>query len=174
MNKQLLLGVFEDEHKMIHASEKLFAKGVEIFDIYTPFPVHGLDDLLKIKRTRLPIITFIGGSIGLSLAIGFQYWVSVVNWPINVGGKPFNSMAAFIPVAFEITVLFGAFITIFAFFFRSSLFPKIDKGIILNEVTENHFVVAIELKDASIDIEAMKSFFILHGAIKSETKGVVL
>ena len=119
MKKKLLLGVFEDEHKMIHASEKLFAKGVEIFDFYTPFPVHGLDDLLKIKRTRLPFITFIGGALGLSIALSFQYWVSVVHWQINVGGKAFNSLAAFIPVAFEFTVLFGAFITVFTFLFKS-------------------------------------------------------
>lgn len=174
MKKQLLLGVFEDEHKMIHASEKLFSKGIDIFDIYTPFPLHGLDDLLKIKRTRLPIVTFFASLAGLSVALIMQYWISVVNWPINVGGKAFNSLAAFIPVAFEFTILFGAFITVFAFFFRSSLFPKIDKGVILNEVTENHFVVALELKDGSIDVEAMKTFFIQCGAVKAETKGVVL
>lgn len=174
MKKQLLLGVFEDEHKMIDASKKLILKNMEIFDIYTPFPVHGLDDILKIKRSRLPLVTFISGLVGLSVALGFQYWVSVVDWPINVGGKAFNSFAAFIPVAFEITVLFGAFVTIFAFFIRSSLFPKADVGIILNEVTENNFVVALEIKDGSIDAESMKMFFMNHGAIKTEIKGVTL
>lgn len=174
MKKKLLLGVFEDEHKMIHTLELLYAKGVDVFDCYTPFPVHGLDDLLKIKRTRLPIVTFIAGFTGLVVALVFQYWVSVVNWPINVGGKPFNSLAAFIPVAFEITVLFGAFITIFAFFLRSSLFPRLDSESIFNEITENHFVIALDLKDGTIDVEAMKKMLTYHGAIKIETKGVVL
>jgi hypothetical protein len=119
-------------------------------------------------------VTFIAGLLGLTVALTFQYWVSVIAWPINVGGKPFNSLAAFIPVAFEITVLFGAFITIIAFFIRSSLFPKIDRGIILKGITENQFVVALEIKDGSIDIEAMKIFFVQQGAIKAETKGVVL
>lgn len=173
MTKQLLLGVFEDEHKMIHASEKLNEKGIDIFDIYTPFPVHGLDDLLKIKRTRLPIVTFIAGVLGLITALSFQYFVSAVDWPINVGGKPFNSMPAFIPVAFEITVLFGAFITVLAFFIRSSLFPKIDKGIVMNEITENYFVVALETNE-KLDVEAMKKFFVENGAVKAETRGVLL
>lgn len=174
MKKQLLLGVFEDEHKMIHASEILFKKRIEIFDFYTPFPVHGLDDLLKIKRTRLPIVTFVAGLVGLILSLWFQYWVSVKDWPINIGGKAFNSLAAFIPVAFEITVLLGAFVTVFSFLYRSSLFPKIDRGVILNEVTESQFVVALELKDGSVDVEAMKTFFLQNGAIKALTKGVVL
>jgi hypothetical protein len=174
MKKKLLLSVFEDEHKMIHALEELKDKGIEVFDCYTPFPVHGLDDLLKIKRTKLPIVTFFASSLGLGVALAFQYWVSVVTWPINVGGKPFNSLAAFIPVAFEITVLFGAFITIFAFLYRSSLFPKLNTVPIFREVTENHFVVALDLKDGAIDIEAMKAFFINQGALRSEAKGVVL
>jgi hypothetical protein len=174
MKKKLLLGVFEDEHKMIHALEILKIKGIEVFDCYTPFPVHGLDDLLSIKRTRLPIITFFAGLLGLSIAIGFQYWVSAVNWPINVGGKPFNSLAAFIPVAFEITVLFGAFITIFAFFFRCSLFPKLVSETVVREVTENHFVVALDLKDATVDVESMKKFFVDQGALRAEAKGVIL
>ncbi len=174
MKKKLLLGVFEDEHKMIHALEILKNKGIAVFDCYTPFPVHGLDELLKIKRTRLPIVTFFASALGLFVALAFQYWASVVTWPINVGGKPFNSMAAFIPVAFEITVLFGAFITIFAFFYRSSLFPQLNSTPILQEVTENHFVVALDLKDGTIDVEAMKIFFIHQGALKSEAKGVAL
>lgn len=174
MKKLLLLGVFEDEHKMIHASEELNTRGVDIFDFYTPFPVHGLDNLLKIKRTRLPIVTFFAGLTGLSVALGFQYWVSAVAWPINVGGKAFNSLAAFIPISFEITVLFGAFITIFAFFYRCSLFPKLETEVILKEVTENHFVVALEVVEGSLDVEAMKLFFVEHGAIRAETKGVEL
>ena len=123
MTKKYLVGIFTDEHDMLHAAQDLRKSKIEIHDIYTPFPVHGLDEVLSIKRSRLPYVTAVAGSIGLTLALYFQYWVSAVDWPINVGGKPFNSFAAFVPIAFEITVLLGAFATVFAFLFRSKLIP---------------------------------------------------
>lgn len=159
MNSRFILGIFKDEHDMVEAAKYLVNKDIKIFDIFTPFPVHGLDDLLGIKRTRLPIVTFLAGLTGLITAIGFQYWVSVVTWPINVGGKAFNSLAAFIPVAFEITVLFGAFITIFAFLFRSKLFPKFGKGVIYKDATQDSFVIALEYNISNLDPKYLEKEF---------------
>ena len=159
MNSRFILGIFKDEQDMVHAAKYLVKKDIKIYDFFTPFPVHGLDEILGIKRTRLPIVTFIAGLAGLVFALGFQYWVSVIAWPLNVGGKAYNSMAAFIPVAFEITVLFGAFITIFAFLLRSKLFPKVDKGVIYNDATQDSFVIALEYNIANLEPKILEKIF---------------
>jgi len=169
-NKNFLLGIFEDEEHLVNASKELKDKKIPIFDVYTPFPLHGLDDLLDIKRSRLPYITFIGGIIGLSVGLWFQIWTSKVSWPLNVGGKPFNSFTAFIPVAFEITVLFGALITVAAFFFRTRLFPGKAGDIPDIKITEDAFVLAVELKSSAIDPDLVSSIFSTHKAKEIKTK----
>lgn len=174
MKTKFLLGVFTDEHKMVHAAEDLKKRKIPIYDFFTPFPVHGLDELLEIKRTKLPYVTFVAGLIGLIFALSFQYWISVKVWPINIGGKADNAFAAYIPIAFEITVLFGAFISIFAFLFKSKLFPKIDRGVVLEGATQDKFVIALELNDASVDIKALEHDFKHHGAESVETREVCL
>ena len=172
MEKKYLLGVFDDEHDMIKAATELRSKKIPIHDIYTPFPVHGLDSLLDIRRTRLPVVTFIAGFIGCSFALLFQYWVSVVDWPINVGGKSYNSFAAFIPVAFEITILFGAFITVFAFLFRNKLSPLLQNTIIHPGASQDKFVISLALNDSSIDISGVSRTFKNFGASEVEIKEV--
>lgn len=151
-SRRFIVGIFDDEHEMIVAARDLKKHRISIFDFYTPFPVHGLDDLLEIKRTRLPIVCFIAGSIGLIFALYFQYWVSVVSWPVNIGGKSHNSFPAFIPVAFEIVVLLGALVTVAAFFLRSKLFPGAKVELLNGAQTDNKFIIAIEEKDATLDI----------------------
>ena len=172
MEKKYLLGVFLDEHEMIHAARELKSRHVPIYDFYTPFPVHGLDQLLDIKRTRLPYVTFVAGAVGLAVALLFQYWVSVVDWPINVGGKAFNSFAAFIPVAFEVTILFGAFITVFAFLFRNRLSPMIHNVVMHPGASQDKFVIALELIDSSIDVHTIGQSLRENGAVEVEIKEV--
>ena len=130
-----LLGIFQDEEQMKKAAGALREHNISIEDIYTPFPVHHLDEYLDIKRSRLPIVTFIAGGLGLLFSLYFQYWTSVHDWPINVGGKPMNSFIAFIPVSFEIMVLFGALITVAAFFWKGGLFPGKVNPILDKKVT---------------------------------------
>ena len=150
MNKKFILGIYDDEETLVHAAEKI-SKKVDIYDIYTPFPVHGLDDLLKIKRSWLPYVTFGAGAFGLLFALLFQSWVSAVDWPLNIGGKPFLSIPAFIPVAFEITVLFGALATVGAFFAVGKLFPSKKEVLFDQRQTCHKFVLAIEHGDYNAD-----------------------
>lgn len=166
MERSFILGIFKDEHHLIDLALDMRKKNIPIHDIYTPFPVHGLDHAMGISRSRLPFITFIAGSLGLCLSLFFQYWVSVVDWPIIVGGKPHNSFPAFIPVSFEITILFGAFITVFAFLFGSRLFPGKKPLILDQDATSHHFVVAVEKKDWSIDTQVLRKYFLNAGAEK--------
>lgn len=172
MEKKYLLGIFDDEHEMIEAAKDLRTKKIPIHDFYTPFPVHGLDPLLDIKRTRLPVVTFIAGAIGCIFALVFQYWVSVVDWPINVGGKSHNSFAAFVPVAFEITILFGAFITVFAFLFRNKLSPLLQNAIIHPGASQDKFIIALALNDSSIDVSSVTRSLEQFGASEVEIKEV--
>jgi hypothetical protein len=160
----LLLGSFFDEEDLLSAGKMLKLNNIAIKDIYTPFPVHGLDEILEIKRSRLPIVCFFSSILGLSLAIYFQIWTSQVDWPLNVGGKPFNSFVAFLPVTFEVMVLFGAIITVFAFFLRSNLFPGKDAKILNVKITDDTFVLAIECINSGIDAEFAAEIMTSHGA----------
>lgn len=172
MQRNYILGIYKDEHHLIDVAEKLRDMKVPIQDIYTPFPVHGLDEAMGIKRSRLPYVTFIAGGAGLMLSLLFQYWTSVVDWPINVGGKPFNSFPAFIPVSFEITVLLGAFVTVFAFFAKAKLYPG-KKAVTLDvRASSDRFVIAIEKKDWSVDTESLTEFFMKNGASEVTVKDV--
>ncbi len=142
--KKYIFGIYEDEEKLLNVGHKLNDQNISIIDFFTPFPVHGLDQIQGIERTKLPFVTFIAGGIGLALAIGFQVWTSAFDWPINVGGKPMLSIPAFIPVTFELMVLFGALISVLAFFVKSDLYPT-KENIILNKFQlDNRFVVLVE------------------------------
>lgn len=149
MGRKFIIGIFSDEHKLVKAAAQLKKMSVDIHDIYTPFPLHGLDNSLNIKGTNLPWVTFIAGGIGLIISMAFQVWSSAIDWPLNVGGKPLLSIPAFIPVAFEITVLLGALTTVAAFLFRAKLFP--GKEIVLQDYgqTDDKFIIAIERTNAS-------------------------
>lgn len=151
MKKDFVLATFECDEKVLHATEKVMDKNISIYDIYTPFPVHGLDEAMGIKRSILPYVTFLAGATGLTLAIAFQIWTSAIDWPINVGGKPFISIPAFIPITFEITVLLGAHTTVLAFLVINKLFPGKKPSIIDPRQTEDLFIMAIEKEKANVD-----------------------
>ncbi|MBT3235485.1 MAG: DUF3341 domain-containing protein [Bdellovibrionales bacterium] len=143
MSNNYILAMFDDEEDLVRAAKQIVSHEVLIHDIYTPFPVHGLDDLLLIKRSRLPYITFLAGLFGLLMAIAFQVWSSASAWPIIVGGKPHNSFPAFMPVTFELMVLFAALVTVGMFFFRAKLFPGKQVDLIDPRVTDNKFMMVI-------------------------------
>lgn len=100
-----IAGVFSSDRALLAAARAARAKGLSIRDAYTPYPVHGLDEVMDLPPSWLGKACFALGAAGLSGALGFQYWVSLFNWPMNIGGKPFSASPALIPVAFELTVL---------------------------------------------------------------------
>lgn len=163
--KKYFLGVYDDEERLLRATNGLRQAGIPIFDIFTPYAVHGLDEAMGIKRSRLPYVCFLAGVLGFLMAIGFQTWVFTLDWPINVGGKPFNAFPAFLPVGFELTVLIAGLSTVVAFFIRSRLYPGGAAILLDRATTDNHFVVAIEKADASFDIDRVEKILLLCGAI---------
>ncbi|MCB0492453.1 MAG: DUF3341 domain-containing protein [Cyclobacteriaceae bacterium] len=157
-NKNFVLGVFDDEEVLLHAVEKVRDKGVKIHEVYSPFPVHGLDEALGYKKTRLPIAAFIFGMTGTSLALIMQIWMLGYDWPMIIGGKNFASLPPFIPVTFELTVLLSALGMVATFMIVSDMKPyRWPQQFDLRSTDDKH-IMAIDLatnKIAKDDIGAI-------------------
>ena len=115
-HKEVLFGLYDDEEILLKAVKQANEDHLEIMDVYTPFPVHGLDPLLGLAESRLHIAGFIYGAIGTLTAFLFMSWVFTRDWPIIFGGKPYWSVPAFIPITFELTVLFASIGMVVSFY----------------------------------------------------------
>lgn len=107
-----LMAEFADPRDLLDAARRAHAEGYRHMDAYTPIPVEGLAQALGAKRTKLPMLTLIGGLIGGITGFSVQYFASVIHYPLNIGGRPFNSWPSFIPITFELTILTAAFFTV--------------------------------------------------------------
>jgi hypothetical protein len=154
MARLFLVATFADEHTLREAAGRLHAHGSKIHDIYSPYPVHGLDRFVGLGHSRLPMVSFAAGLCGLALALGFQFYVAVFDWPLNVGGKPANSTLAFLPITFEITVLFAGLAIVAAFFARATLFPGARADRPADGVTDDVFAIVLRLRHPAADDEA--------------------
>ena len=131
-----VLGFFDDPQSLIDAMNQVREANYESFDAFTPYPVHGLDAAQGLKRSPLPYVTFVAGVTGFILAVTLQYWTSAVDWPLNVGGKPFFSWPAFVPIMFELTVLLAGLSTVAGMFVLNGL-PNIKKKVFDPSLTCN-------------------------------------
>jgi len=144
-DKHFVTGVFDDEDVLLTAVKKVKDNGVKIHEVYSPFPVHGLDEVLGYKRTRLPIAAFMFGMTGTSLALIMQFWMLGYDWPMIIGGKNFASLPPFIPVTFELTVLLSALGMVATFLIVSDMKPyKWPRQFDLRSTDDKH-VMAIDL-----------------------------
>lgn len=164
MTHRTFIGFFEDEHDLLDAARECRSREIPIIDVISPFPIHGLDDVLGIRPSRLPWVTFIGGAIGLGIGLWFQYWSTATSFPIDVGGKPWDSFPAFAPVAFEMTILFAGLSTAFALFARSFLWPgkKTKPG--LEVTTDDRHALILEQRDARFLDSDLEGLLEKHGA----------
>jgi hypothetical protein len=103
-----LLAEFERPEELVEASRRAREAGYRKMDAYTPFPIHGLSDALGFRGTKLPLVVLTGGLIGCATALGMQWFSATIHYPLNVGGKPLASWPSFVPITFELTVLFAA------------------------------------------------------------------
>lgn len=108
-----LLAEFETPEELVHAAERASKAGYKKMDAYSPFPIEGLHEALHLHKNILPLLVLLGGIAGAIAGFGMQYYASVIDYPYNVGGRPFNSWPAFIPVTFELTILFASLTAIF-------------------------------------------------------------
>lgn len=173
MNKKFVLGIYDDEDVLLHAIENIRAAGTKIHDVFSPYPIHGIDDVLGIKRSRLPIVAFFGGLTGMSFALWMQIWMLGFDWPMIIGGKPHIALPSFIPVTFELTVLFAAFSMVIAFFIVQRLKPSLRVNVFDKRSTDDKFVMAIEVKEGVTDLSALNKLLRTTGAVEVNEKEVV-
>jgi hypothetical protein len=145
-----VVGLWEDDHAVVVAAHKVRQAGFVRFDAITPFPVHGMEEAVGIKRSWIPWVTFVMGMTGCLAGVGLQYWTSAIDWALNVGGRPFFSGPAFAPVMFELTILFAALSSVAALFFACRL-PKMDPPIIDPDLTSHKFALFIPENDVGYD-----------------------
>ena len=173
MNKKFVLGIYNDEDVLLNAIENVRAAGTKIHDVFSPYPIHGIDDVLGIKRSRLPIVAFFGGLTGMSFALWMQIWMLGFDWPMIIGGKPHIALPSFIPVTFELTVLFSAFSMVIAFFIVQRLKPSFRVNVFDKRSTDDKFVMAIEVKEGVTDLSALNKLLRSNGAVEVNEKEVV-
>jgi hypothetical protein len=163
-NMRFTAAYFKHEEDLLAATREARAAGFEIHDVYTPYAVHGLDEAMGLQRTRLAWIAFAAGLLGLACGLLLQIWTSAYDWPLNVGGKPFNSFPLFIPVTFELTVLFSGLIAIGVLFLRNRLW-LFNRRLVFSRVTDDRFVLVLRQPDASFDAERAAALFAGHHAL---------
>ena len=158
-------GYFDKEASLLYAVKNLRENNIKIKDVFSPYPIHGLDHAMGLKRSWLPRAAFIGGAIGAISGFMFQVWVFTKAYPLNIGGKPFLSIPSFIPVTFECAVLFAAFAIVIAYLVKSQLGPGSDNKIYDERATDDRFVVVLDTANIeSTEAEKVKSKFEETGA----------
>ena len=144
-DKNFLVGVFDDEDVLLNGVTTIRKSGVKIHEVFSPYPVHGLDEVLGYKRSRLPIAAFMFGITGTSLALFTQVWMLGYDWPMIIGGKNFASLPPFVPVIFEFTVLLAALGMVGTFLIASDLKPyKWPRQFDIRSTEDKH-IMAIDL-----------------------------
>ena len=138
-----VVGFFDDPDTLLSATAKVRDSSFKHFDCFTPFPIHGLEHAQGLARSKVGYVTATLAFTGTATAVAFQYYASKVSWPHIVGGKPFNSLPAFVPIIFELSVLFGGIATFVAMMAFNRL-PNLGKKIIDPSLTNNRFAILIE------------------------------
>lgn len=167
----IVYGLYDDEVLLIEAIRKARAAHMEIYDVYTPFPVHGLDPVLGLSESRLHIGGFFYGACGTALAFGFMTWVFTRDWPIIFGGKDYWSVPAFIPITFELTVLFSAIGMVLSFYLICGLGPGAKEVNIDDRISDDKFCLAFPSAGVTeADRDRYADFFSSTGASEVNAK----
>ncbi len=157
MSNKTIQAVFDDDDVLLNAVKELKANNYHIEEVFTPFPVHGLEKLVGLTETRMAITSFIYGVIGLAFSIWMMDYMMILDWPRNIGGKPSFTFAenspAFVPIMFELTVYFAAHLMVITFYMRSKLWPFKKAENPDPRTTDDHFMIEISAKDDAKDLE---------------------
>lgn len=163
MAKELygLLAEFDTTTEVVHAAERVRDAGFTKTDAFSPFPIHEMDEALGIKRTILPYLAFAGGITGLCLGVGLQVFIHYIDYPLNIGGRPYISVPSFVPPAYELTILLAGITSVFGMLFLNGL-PRPYHPVFnvprFALATREKFFLLIESADPKFDYDETKAF----------------
>lgn len=169
-NKDVIFGLYNDEEDLLKAVKAANADHLDIYDVYTPFPVHGLDPLLGLEESRLHIAGFIYGGIGTLTAFLGMTWIFTKDWPNIFGGKPYWAVPSFIPITFELTVLFAAIGMVVTFYIINGLGPGVVNVHLDERITDDKFCIAFD--KSAVNVDKATSFFKSTGASEINSKTI--
>ncbi len=169
-DKNVIFGLYDDEEILIKAVKKAKGDHLDIDDVYTPFPVHGLDPILELEESRLHIAGFVYGLMGTLTAFLGMTWIFTSDWPVIFGGKPYWSFPAFIPIIFELTVLFACVGMVVSFYIVCGLGPGVTSPCLDERITDDKFCIAFD--KSKVNVEDVESFFKETGASEVNYKTV--
>jgi hypothetical protein len=173
LNKTVLFGLYNDEDVLMDAITAAQQKNVDIWDVFTPFPVHGLDKHMGMQESRLHIAGFVYGLTGTLTAFLFMTWVFTQDWPTVFGGKPYFSFPAFVPIMFELTVLFSAVGMTVTFYVVNGLGPGVENPYLHPRITDDKFCMAFDVTDRSErEIEEIRNLLKSTHAEEVQTKSI--
>jgi hypothetical protein len=156
-----LMAEFPDEHSLLEAARQTHDAGYVRMDAYSPFPVEGLAEALGSHHTWVPVITLVGGIVGLATGYLLQYWAAAIAYPINVGGRPLNSWPLFVPITYELTILFAAWSSLLGMLFLNRLpqpyHPTFNVPEFLR-ASQDRFFVVVEAADPQFDYAGTRDF----------------
>ena len=163
MNKKYLIGVFNDEHTLVDAFERALEKGVVIEEVYTPYPIHEILVGMK-NKTHITYAAFFFGVFGVAMLLGGMYWAAVISWPLDFGGKPFNTFPSFIVVTIVGTILTVTLGSLFVFSIRSKIYPGKKADIIDSRATNDKFIILLDQDKMGIKKPEVTQLFQSYGA----------
>ena len=163
-SNKYIVGLFDHEDKLINAIRSFKKEKVEITDALTPFPVHGLEDELGLRETRLHTTGFLFGITGTFVALSVLTWIMTTSYPINYGGKPNFALPSFIPITFELTVLFASVGMVIVYCIRNGLYPGAVPRILDERITDDRFALKFEVDDHTTKADVEKIVSLLKGA----------
>lgn len=159
MSNQVIHALYDDDDVLLSAVKKIRSEKHHIDEVYTPFPVHGLDKALGLEETRIAIMAFIYGCIGFTVAIAMMNYIMIEDWPQNIGGKPsfsyLENLPAFVPIMFELTVFFAAHLMVITFYLRSRLWPFKEAENPNPLTTDDKFLVEIDVHDNQDELKTL-------------------
>ncbi len=164
-----LLAEFPGEHELLVASRAVRDAGYRKIDAYTPVPVNGLSEALGLQKSRVPLLVLCGGMIGGATGLLLQYWSMHIYYPLNIGGRPTDSWPAFIPAAFELTILFAAFAAVFGSFALNQLpqpYHPVFNVRSFEKVSTDGWFLAIEASDPRFDYGPTRRFLESLGPVE--------
>ncbi|GAA4301399.1 DUF3341 domain-containing protein [Compostibacter hankyongensis] len=156
MIKNFVVGCFKEEADTFKAVEQVRATGYKLHDVYTPFPIHGLDEAMGLRGTSLHTAGFLYGLLGTLTALLGMSYVTVMSWPLNFDGKPHFPLPAFIPITFELTVLFSSVGMVLTFCWLNQIMPGVKKHIFHPRQTDDYMVMVIEVTPKTRPDEVVK------------------